>query len=1007
MKQKKLVMTLAAAIMLSSFYDFPSLTTVITAAAEEATTGKTEETKGLTAPQNVRVEDGFLKWDEVENAYGYMVCAIDKNGGERATAYYPTEVELNRFFYEQSMDFGEYEFKVCAFDESNTLTDYSSVVTAPYAPNFEAPANLRLSEDGTEILWDEVSGAARYNYRIYHDDEERTLRLNSYIDSNSFPINWANESGNYLVCIQAIDRDYNVSEWTEPLSFTYNISKLKAPENVRLDESGEKILWDAVEGAVSYDVQIWSSVSYGDGSGSGTTFGNQTENTFFNNWKSYTCPFTDIRREIIVRAVDGNGICSDGSTSLYESFEMERDESIVLPESYVLDGNFMRWEDDIIDGDRYWVRILSYDEVIVNHWYFIEPNSGIYIGNNEFPVGSYDVELYVVSEDNKYNYKTYTYTSEAVHDETVWIPKLFYKFETLLWDYDRLRHEDTSYFWVRFKRGDTVVRLINSYNDSFYGLLNLEDGDYTVEICTYENTDKLGAWSEPLLITKRGYSLFDKENEVTETVEAPPEAADVPEEDRITSITINPAFNMKDKHDNNVELDLSKIKIKAKEIYDEEGLKRASEALGEELKGNKHYNLLDLTLLYNGEDYSNGYEGLVQVIIPLPKGHRDKTFSCYRLTEVDGKMVKEPIEGEQTEDSYIIYLEHFSEYALVGAGEDNTPDVPGTTTPAESFYKIDLKTDGHGKASADVKNLEEVEAGTDVTLTATPDSGYKFSKWTIVNGDITIKDNKFTMPESDVEIKAEFAKTSSGSIGGSSGGTRRPSSSSSADEAVTVNGKSGGWKDVVATIDSAANYGIITVSGNTNIPAEVIAAAAKKNIKLEVKVSDAFTWVIDAAKVGESFKYLFVADEVITAANKTIKSTEASKDFRVTETKLGTGASIQYNTGASNSGKFANLFKVNGTTLEFVGVVKVDAAGSALFPITAAGVYKIVISDETKLIGDINNSMGINALDAAEMLKKLVMNEVTAEEAAKFDFNGDGKTNALDAATILKWIVKN
>ncbi len=51
--------------------------------------------------------------------------------------------------------------------------------------------------------------------------------------------------------------------------------------------------------------------------------------------------------------------------------------------------------------------------------------------------------------------------------------------------------------------------------------------------------------------------------------------------------------------------------------------------------------------------------------------------------------------------------------------------------------------------------------------------------------------------------------------------------------------------------------------------------------------------------------------------------------------------------------------------------------------------------------------MGINALDAAEMLKKLVMNEVTAEEAAKFDFNGDGKTNALDAATILKWIVKN
>lgn len=122
---------------------------------------------------------------------------------------------------------------------------------------------------------------------------------------------------------------------------------------------------------------------------------------------------------------------------------------------------------------------------------------------------------------------------------------------------------------------------------------------------------------------------------------------------------------MKNKNDNNVEIDLSKIKIKAKEIYDEEGLQRASEALGEKIAGNKHYNLLDLTLFEGDRDISNGYEGLVQVIIPLPKGHRNKKFSCYRLTGVNGKMIKEEITGEQTEDSYIIYLEHFSEYALI------------------------------------------------------------------------------------------------------------------------------------------------------------------------------------------------------------------------------------------------------------------------------------------------------------------------------------------------------
>ena len=172
---------------------------------------------------------------------------------------------------------------------------------------------------------------------------------------------------------------------------------------------------------------------------------------------------------------------------------------------------------------------------------------------------------------------------------------------------------------------------------------------------------------------------------------------------------------MKHKDGNEVELDLSKIKIKAKEIYDEAGLKRAEAALGETLNGNKHYNLLDLTLLYDGKDFSNSYDGLVKVIIPIPKGHRDKTFSCYRITEKDGKMTKELIPGQQTEDSYIIYLEHFSEYALVAAEPEE---------PHAHVYSTDWKSDatGHWKECACKDRAEESvhiqDAGT-VTKEAT------------------------------------------------------------------------------------------------------------------------------------------------------------------------------------------------------------------------------------------------------------------------------------------------
>ena len=49
-------------------------------------------------------------------------------------------------------------------------------------------------------------------------------------------------------------------------------------------------------------------------------------------------------------------------------------------------------------------------------------------------------------------------------------------------------------------------------------------------------------------------------------------------------------------------------------------------------------------------------------------------------------------------------------------------------------------------------------AGTVVTLTATPKSGYTFKQWQVITGGVTIKDNKFTMPAGNVEVKAIFEK---------------------------------------------------------------------------------------------------------------------------------------------------------------------------------------------------------------------------------------------------------
>ena len=48
--------------------------------------------------------------------------------------------------------------------------------------------------------------------------------------------------------------------------------------------------------------------------------------------------------------------------------------------------------------------------------------------------------------------------------------------------------------------------------------------------------------------------------------------------------------------------------------------------------------------------------------------------------------------------------------------------------------------------------------GAEVSLTATPNSGYHFKKWEVVPGDVEIEDNKFTMPAAHVTVKAIFER---------------------------------------------------------------------------------------------------------------------------------------------------------------------------------------------------------------------------------------------------------
>ena len=112
---------------------------------------------------------------------------------------------------------------------------------------------------------------------------------------------------------------------------------------------------------------------------------------------------------------------------------------------------------------------------------------------------------------------------------------------------------------------------------------------------------------------------------------------------------------------------------------------------------------------------------------------------------------------------------HFKEWEVISGGviiKDNKFLMPNGNVevkaifeedapPAPTEFTITVKTDGKGTASA--SHVKAV-AGTEITLTATPNTGYHFEEWQVVSGGVTIKDDKFTMPSANVEVKAIFEK---------------------------------------------------------------------------------------------------------------------------------------------------------------------------------------------------------------------------------------------------------
>ena len=110
---------------------------------------------------------------------------------------------------------------------------------------------------------------------------------------------------------------------------------------------------------------------------------------------------------------------------------------------------------------------------------------------------------------------------------------------------------------------------------------------------------------------------------------------------------------------------------------------------------------------------------------------------------------------------------HFKEWQVIRGGvtiANNKFTMPDTNVEVKAIFEKDappapvehtvtVNTDGNGTASASPAMASD---GTEITLTAAPNAGYHFKEWQVIRGGVTIANNKFTMPDGSVMIKAIF-----------------------------------------------------------------------------------------------------------------------------------------------------------------------------------------------------------------------------------------------------------
>ena len=259
------------------------------------------------------------------------------------------------------------------------------------------------------------------------------------------------------------------------------------------------------------------------------------------------------------------------------------------------------------------------------------------------------------------------------------------------------------------------------------------------------------------------------------------------------------------------------------------------------------------------------------------------------------------------------------------------------TAKFEKVYNVTVNSAAGGTATADKTTAA---AGETVSLTATPNNGYRFTGWTfsdnIIGADAFSKTTSFTMPDGDVTATANFAKIPSVT----------PSTPPTVSEETT---------DAIKAADPGETVTVDLSSGSTKLDKEVFETLAGRDVTLVIDLGDGVSWTVNGSDIPEDADFTDIdmgvtmnSDGIPVEVVNAITGERDSVQITLAhDGAFGFTMTLTAPLGAENAGLWANLYHFDESTnkMSFETAAPIGSDGSVSLALSHASQYAIVIDD--------------------------------------------------------------